>query len=73
MSNFPKFELTGSGTFTPPAARPLNRDSIIGEYVGWHSDEGYKKGIIRQWVNDTATIDVDGTIYKVDCISSSLG
>lgn len=64
---FPKIQLKGKGSFIPPSAKPLNISSNVNDYVGWHSDDDYQEGLIEKWDGNTAVINSNGKIYRVDC------
>ena len=66
---FPKPEITGKGTFTPPPAKDLDRSCQPGEYVksGTIGGEEYR-GILKEWDSNVAIIQLDsGGEKAIEC------
>lgn len=56
---FPKPEIRGKGSFTPPKPKTLDRTCESGDYVSCDHDFGNVCGILHSWNGDVAIIQLD--------------
>ena len=66
---FPKLEIKGKGTFRPPNAKPLTRESQISDYVVSKTIGGARyAGVLKEWDSNVAIIELsDGRKKGIEC------
>lgn len=66
---FPKPEIRGKGSFTPPAPKQLDESCVPGDYVKSGTIGGVEyQGILKEWDSNVAIVQLDvGGEKAIEC------